>query len=324
MIAMAITRALTVLSAALAAVTLGGCGGRSGEGVASQPPPPVAPPPPPPPVPAYVPFSDATELQTNAFGLSGDITITQAADGNYVIASVDYRPFAVGPGTNDYAFAQPSPGHLQMNVHGFGGSYFELADGGELFDQRGYASIYGNEVLQVSQPGVGLDLTYTRFGNYTWGGGVDEASPGYISFLTLGVPTSNLDMPTSGTASYNGFVDGLWSDGLTSRRLFGSTATMAVDFSTGNLSTTLALTGRDNPFGDFLISPATYLGTFSGSGTIASNWNSFSGAFTPQDGWTGSFAGSFYGPQAGEYGYVFGLSNSNGGAASGSVVGERN
>lgn len=320
---MEITRRLLVLSCALGAIGLGGCGGSGGGGwgVASIPAPPPAPPSPAPtptPTPAaatYSSFEGATELSSFAFGLSGDFAATQAADGNYVITDFDYRPFEVGPGTNSYAFTQPSPGVFDMDTYGFGGSRFELADGGELFDQRGY----DNEILQVSKPGVGLDLTYTRFGNYSWG----TSGSGYISFLALGVPTLDSDVPRTGTASYNGFVDGLWDDGDTTRRLFGSTATMSVDFGAGTLLTTLTLTGRDNPFGDFLNSPSTFLGTFFGSGTIASR-NYFSGGFNQQAGWSGGFAGAFNGPQASEYGYVFGLTNSSGAVASGSAVGQRN
>jgi hypothetical protein len=177
----------------------------------------------------------------------------------------------------------------------------------------------------VSKPGVGIDLTYTRFGNYTWydpNSASGLGSSGYISFLALGVPT--VDLPKTGSANFNGFVDGLWSQDGTTRRLYGSTATLSIDFGTSQLLATLNLSGRDNPFGDFLNSPSVPLGTFSGSGSLKSGMNYFSGMFEGPTGWAGSFQGGFNGPSASEYGYVFGLEGSNGATASGVAVGKRN
>lgn len=300
-------------------LSLCACGGGGGTAVSYIPTPTPTPMPTPTPTPTpatYQAFDQTTVLSTFADGLSGDLSIAKGADGNYVITKFDYRSFEVGPGTNSYAFTQPSPGVFAMDIYGFGGSTFHPVDGGPLFTQQGTT----DEILQVSKQGVGIDLTYTRFGNYTWLSG----SSGYISFLALGVPTVVSDLPTSGTATYNGFVDGLWSDGTTTRRLYGSTATLSADFATGKVQTTLNLTGRDDPFGDFLNSATVALGTFSGTGTLASGTYYFSGPLSGSGGWTGAFNGGFNGPRASEYGYTFDLHNGSGAAAAGVAIGKHN
>jgi hypothetical protein len=131
-------------------------------------------------------------------------------------------------------------------------------------------------------------------------------------------------MPKIGSASFNGFVDGLWSDGTTTRRLYGSTAALTANFATGSLLTTLTLIGRDDTFGNFLDSAPVPLGTFTGSGLIAGGTNGFDGTLIGPNGWAGGFYGGFNGPGASEYGYIFGLAGANDAAAAGVAVGKRN
>jgi hypothetical protein len=142
-----------------------------------------------------------------------------------------------------------------------------------------------------------------------------------VSFLAIGSKTAASDIPTSGSASYSGIVDGLWHDGETVRRLYGSEARLQVNFATGQLASTLDLVGRGNPFGDFMNSPSAALGTFAGTGTIANGF--FSGQYIPTNGYSGEFGGTFFGPAAAEFGLTFGLRNNKGGSAAGSAVGKR-
>lgn len=305
---------------------LAGCGGGGGGGskLVSAPPPPAPPPPPPSPPNANVPFNETIGVTFSGLsdGFSGDFTVTRASDGNYVISTFDQRDFQVGPGTNDYAFKQVSPGMFAMDVHGFGGSTFTMTDGGGQFT-RASTAVGQTEIFQLGKPGALANLTYSNFGNYSWieanGAGVGQ---GYISFLTLG--NASTDRPIVGTASYTGAADGLWDDGTTVRRLFGSEVSLIANFGTGTLQTTLNLIGRGDPFGNFMAATATPLGIFTGTGALSSSAAaSFAGSFNLVNSYTGTFNGLFYGPEAVEFGYLFSLSNGAGGRATGVAVGKK-
>lgn len=174
---------------------------------------------------------------------------------------------------------------------------------------------------RLPKKGAGITLTYMSFGSYgflTTGGTNSELT---LSFLAIGSRTPASQMPTTGTARFSGIVDGLWVDGATSRRLYGSTATLTADFAAGRVTSVLALTGRDNPFGDFQSAPATSLGTFTGTGTISAA--GFAGSYGAAGGYSGPFSGHFYGPGAEEYGLGFSLTGGANQTAIGVAVGKR-
>lgn len=285
------------------------------------PTPTANPNPTPTPTPTPTPASTTTFDQNTAWqsprslSVTGDATLGTAASGTAIITSFTPRTFAVGPGTDSYSFRQVSPGVYQMDVYGFGGSTFTMEGSDPLFDRSSATDSSQTETFAVAKPIGPLQLSYTRLAIYAWSAGAPTA----LSFMSLGVPASAI--PTTGSAGYTGFADGIWFDGTTTRRLWGSTSAMNIDFGSGALTTTLDLVGHSNPFGDFANAPTTALGLFSGTGAYSSG--AFSGTLQPTAGYSGSFAGTLYGLNGNEFGYNFHLGNSSGGLVSGVAIGKR-
>jgi hypothetical protein len=105
-------------------------------------------------------------------------------------------------------------------------------------------------------------------------------------------------MPRTGSATYQGVVDGVGFDGAAGLQqgLRGSSGSLTANFATGSVSTSLSLRAPD------------FTGALSGSGTIGAGTSHFDGSLTGTlngVGATGSFLGGFYGPNAAETGHVF-------------------
>lgn len=170
--------------------------------------------------------------------------------------------------------------------------------------------LYGNIQSSGSQTAPSVPLTYLSFGIWTH---IDSATTATRkTYLLFGFPTATAEMPRTGSASYRTLVSGHI---LHDPPQFGTIATAGgheydvngsaifdADFGTGAVSTTLNLQYAFN---------RVPIGTFVGAGAIGGN--QFSGGFTsgPMYFSGGSFAGGFFGPGAGEMGYVFNLSRFN-------------
>lgn len=302
-----------------------GCG--SG-GINSAPPPIVGTPTPPSAPPASVsPFpgsSPSTYFLTDEVTAAAAVQIDRS-NGTARVTGVERLTNVLTPNRSHISVGYLGPDSYYVETNGFGGSGFlpvEREDSSPLFDtyrskdKGGYV-----DILQVAKKGTGITLTYMSFGSYgflTTSGANSELT---LSFLAIGSRTPASQMPTTGTARFSGIVDGLWGDGATSRRLYGSTATLTADFVAGRVTSILALAGRDNPFGDFQSAPTTSLGTFTGTATISAG--GFAGSYDASNGYSGPFSGHFYGPGAEEYGLGFSLSGGTNQTAIGVAVGKR-
>lgn len=215
------------------------------------------------------------------------------------------------------------PNSYAFEFSGMGGpefppAYYVGSDG--TFDH--YRTTYpsGNIAnLDIATNGPGIALTYSSFGNvtYSWGPPDDVE----LTFFAAGSTILAGQVPQTGTASYEGMADGLWIDGPTVRRLYGSPARLTADFASGQLTTLLELRGHDEPFGDFLATNTTELGTFTGTGTI--NGSYFDGTYAPSQGYSGHFLGRFFGPGATEAGWGFRLLGTDGQVVTGAAVGKQ-
>jgi hypothetical protein len=136
-----------------------------------------------------------------------------------------------------------------------------------------------------------------------------HAVPTQLCFLAVGVPLSSA--PMVGTTPFAGFADGVVTGGAEPRRLFGSLATMTFDYSAGTASVSVQFVGRGDATGIFTQSPATAVGTVTGTGT--GNANRFSGTLRSEEGHlTGLFMGSLLGPGAANGEFAFFLSDGAG------------
>jgi len=155
--------------------------------------------------------------------------------------------------------------------------------------------------LTLTNPGTSGAFTYKYVGGGYWQRTTINGSSGTGSLYAFayGVPTPAASVPRSGSAAYTLDVLGAaaWPDGL---HAIGGSGTMAVNFASGGLNLTTAIT--DVPASGF----GTQTYTMTGSGTLSSSANSFSGTtFVTGYVFQGNFNGRFYGPTAEEVGASF-------------------
>ena len=280
------------------------CGGGGGGGLAGTPPPPAA---------SYTKIVDMTGdrtfqtggIQYNAGGGFSNASTQAFGSGvtvAYTAASDSYRLTAPDGSTVTFApsDAQAPPAGTTSQVW--------VKTSGTLREQ-----------LYLTVPTIsGVPLSYTLLGSW---GHIDNG----VSTFRLavgGAQTLASDMPKTGTATYSTATSGsAFTSGVTGSLVLAgnSTATFSANFGTGAISTSLTLAGTPSIGGG---STVTSLGTFNGTGTIASNGPGFTGTLSGT-GATGIFSGAFFGPKALEMGYDWALSGANISAV-GSTTGVKN
>ncbi|MBO9622989.1 MAG: transferrin-binding protein-like solute binding protein [Sphingomonas sp.] len=149
-----------------------------------------------------------------------------------------------------------------------------------------------------------------------------DSTAGQKRFTTsvFGYSTAAAQVPTSGTSSYasgaTGRVIRAFADGSSTERVTG-TATVSVNFATGLIDATISLSTCPFP----RCANALVIGTFSGQASIPAGGNAFTGTISSADGATGSFTGTFFGPQAKEIGMSFVIRGTYGAGADQRIVG---
>ncbi|RVQ65142.1 hypothetical protein EKN06_14110 [Croceicoccus ponticola] len=207
------------------------------------------------------------------------------------------------------------------------------------------ATLPNGRVLQValdatdrSSTGTGDDLNWTAYG--AWNVSTTDGSHRIGSQFVTGAETPDANMPTTGTATFNGFVSGcvVQPDGLkvTTASLQGD-ATVVADFTSGTITGsapeilaipigTLPNNGPVTPGAPQEWNSLTFDGTFTtglngfaGTTTVGSAPDTDYALAATADGY---FAGFFHGPAADELGAVWNLSDGVG-AATGILVGRQ-
>lgn len=163
-----------------------------------------------------------------------------------------------------------------------------------------------------------LALSYTSFAELVFRGADGTAQIGYQPF---GQRTAASQMPRTGSASYNGAVYGSGSvQGAASSAFYalGGTTRLDVDFQANRASGSLAITGTNaggtRDFGSFAFQ------------SYAMSGGQFSAHVTGANA-TGSLDGSFFGPNAQEFGAGFvirqGYANGETGTLTGVTIGKK-
>lgn len=327
-------------TAALAAALLAGCasggGGVSLAPVAAPPAPPPAPPPSPPPSPPPTPSPPGSTfpgIAGSSFGgpsariVAGAEVTIDASRRVTIVEIANARP--ARSGLENMIVTYLGPDSYALECCGFGGPSFTAENlvsppASDIRQWRNPADLQYADNLELARTGEGMVLTYTGFGNVTSLSDLGAATPeAVIDFFAVGEGTRESGMPRTGTARYSGTADGLWIDGNTTRRLWGSKASFEMDFGAGTATTRLELVGRGDAFGDFRNAPSTPLGNFSGTGRISIGpmLSRFNGDFAAAAGYTGGFDGYFFGPGAEEVGMSFQLRGGPGQLVTGAAAG---
>jgi|WetSurMetagenome_2_1015567.scaffolds.fasta_scaffold00896_4 hypothetical protein len=136
--------------------------------------------------------------------------------------------------------------------------------------------------------------TYQTFGNWSgWSpGGLNE------TWFSLGIPTAPNSLPTSGTASYAGQLEGTFLDSNTRDPADAvATVTFSADFTNRTIALATTATTALSANSATGIAPTGKPGlNFAGSLAYASGSNSVTGVITTTNGMSGNATCRFYGP----------------------------
>lgn len=259
----------------------------------------------------------ADALKTPQGFLTGSSELDAAYSDNY-LQSINR---SYGASTSLKLYVEPDKGTVTVyDTRGGGVPFGE----GYVIGKTGYRS-WGRNAIDAarsveylapeewSQEYPDFELTYTSYGYYrvdsTYRGGDEHLLE---TFFYFGIPTSLTDMPRTGTASYRGIADGKLYDFYQGEYDLKGEATLLADFSSGSLETSMFLKG-------FQPGSEIDLGSFDGAARM--DGNTFRGTWIDSSaGYEGSIAGAFFGPEASEFGYSFGINKPDLTAIGGGVV----
>ena len=125
--------------------------------------------------------------------------------------------------------------------------------------------------------------------------------------ISFGTRTAGSDIPTTGTATYRGFLLGNATELGGKQFSISALATATADFGTHSVALSSTGSGKTDRATGVLVSDPGY--NVTGTLTYAAGANALSGTVTSTNGKTGAAAGTFYGPQAAELGVTFSLAN---------------
>ncbi|MEB3414621.1 transferrin-binding protein-like solute binding protein [Alteriqipengyuania sp. WL0013] len=184
---------------------------------------------------------------------------------------------------------------------------------------------FGNSILGMPMGFSNWELLTGRtyVASSAWRYSNPEIDPDYLySYAVFGFPTANADTPRTGEAAYGLTFDGRVVDpDYANPFLIQGTGALRASFVSGALD----LSGSLRFGEDYFLSGRagdSFTGVLSGTGSISSTANSFSGTFDfgGIGNYSGDFSGMFYGPAAEEVGGTFAARDENG-AATGTFTG---
>ena len=141
-----------------------------------------------------------------------------------------------------------------------------------------------------------MDLHYANYGAWQHNTDLGDRDRIELVWFTYGIPTAAADMPRTGSASYRLVGAGNYAEA--DHLVTQETGDLTADFAAGRINFNMIVTGND-----FLQGWFGGIGGFTGSAPI--NSTGFAGSLNSSNlAWSGKFKGQFYGPGAGELGFV--------------------
>lgn len=297
---------------------LGSCGGGGGSsGGGGTPTPTPTPTPSPTPTPTYSLFSAltgdqrfssacaGTTEQAGQLGLFSDVgfirssTFPLAIDHDFLSATSSWRIASRSPDGFDYAYTF-TPSDIISTTQPNTVAYRQVASNG--FGTR----------FSITQPTLGTTpAEYVRTTRVF----TRPASILTNAFCVIGVPTLLTDRPTTSISYTQFFYNGtaFITDRTTlARRQFDistSTAQLTANPTTGAVTVTVTIVGREFLSDGSLSPTSTALGTYTGQSVIDGTQQTFAAPFSrvPDGSVGGGFSGWFFGPQGREAGLAFGF-----------------
>lgn len=312
---MSLSKKLMILSAPLILAACGGGGGGGGAGSSST----LAP---------FVKWSSVAAGST--YVISGDSmqgTYTWNSSGSGAVAGAGtVSAITRGSQQSGATFTETfnSSGIVQsVRIQTASGTDISFARGTDTFgvllinnDINAVVSADQTRYALAPEP-TAMGWEYQSFGIWVTGAGTGSGTYGAAS---IGAATPGGSVPTTGTATYNGYTGGRYvaSDGkyyFSSSSMSAATnfATRSISFATTNTSLTPEL----------LTSTSAPGLNMAGTLTYSAGSNQFTGNITTSSGLTGTATGRFYGPTAQEIGGTFGVTGGGVATYGGAFGGKR-
>ncbi len=176
----------------------------------------------------------------------------------------------------------------------------------------GINTVSGRDVtVDIIDPAVG-QLRYHTFGN--WGAELSPTSI-VVGYVVLGTPTLGSSVPTTGTASYNGVMNAVYTAaGAGTDSFFDVTAiaSATANFNARTIAFSTTGTIRQSVVNSVITADSTLDMTGTLTYAAGSNQLNGTGTFSTASGLTGNAAGNFFGPNGQEIGGTFVLSRNPG------------
>ncbi len=302
-----------ILGAFVCCLTLAACGGGSSPSPRITPPPP--PPPPPTPVNASIAALTVDEIFAASsaiisFDLANDGTVSNVATGQLGITSASHVDY-----THTGANFEVEIAHDGIDMdQAFTADDIDAAASDASFRVYSVASTSRDFIMLI--PG---DATYGQ--SYVtlgiWNSPDQNTRDFAFGSIAFGIKTKGADMPTTGSATFNGLTLGNLVAGTTLYRVSGDVA-FSVDFGTNAVNGTFTNMGKEN----VQTGAVSAWRNFTSTGSISTG-SLFSGTAASDDAvLSGTLSGSFFGPSAVEIGGTWSLSGT-GENAVGAFVGKQ-
>lgn len=239
-----------------------------------------------------------------AVGTTPDSTFDAYGSGITLVYDATANSYAVSDATNPPPFL---PANQTTNSAAF--RVFANSNGTGNYELTLFNPGSGNTTLALSFVSYGLLQSIQQISSTN--------SDVFRRPFVYGLQTPVSGLPTTGVVNYTSAIDGYWvrlrstatfTEGYADLRLSG-TATFSVDYATRAVTVSLQLNGTDLRTSNPNLGTIS-LGTFSGTGTIATGASTFAGTLTGS-GFSGTFSGALFGTSATEAGLAFRVDDGN-------------
>lgn len=282
-------------------------GGGSGGGVNSTPTPPPA---------GFTSFSNVqASSNTQVDGITREGTAAVSAGGNISPGTVSTPTEGTGTvtfgldGSRQLKSFSVSGAQSSVSFNSSNSAFSTLTLNGQPVAASA-ESADGSNVALMADP-FALGFNYQSFG--VWGTGLVVGSTGKYGAISVGAKTSGSSVPSSGNATFRGYVGGIYTSGTpvkySANAVFDvSFANRTVGMVTSNETFTSLGTGTS-----FVAGYLRITGTMSyTSGSASFSGNLSATGVTANNPFSGTGSGAFYGPSANELGGTLFLSSSAG------------
>ena len=253
---------------------------------------------------------------------AGHIDFTQATN----LTAAPLGSAAVLNGTMTPAVSLSNAPSIQIAIDGVGTEVFTAAEASSIntffrIDTASHSdSVTTRTVTYIAPDTDDTKASRLQFSSLGVWNATDIATGNVTQAVafSVGTRTAGSDIPTTGTANYNGFMLGNAFEAGGGQFAVNANAAAFADFGARSVNYSTTGSTKTDLRSGALSQAANY--DMNGTLTYAAGVNALSGTVKTADGKTGAATGNFYGPQAAELGLTFKATSSTGTLVGGAAL----